>query len=68
MEYSYINTKMKEAADEVVSDGTAEIYIEEIGTRCGYAYSRVDHISESTYKIRKKEIKEGIARKLHLKD
>ena len=67
MEYEYINRRLREAAGEVVGVDY-RIYINEIGDKIGYAYSRVDGISETEYKERKKEVKLSIARKLHLLD
>jgi hypothetical protein len=67
MEYEYINSRLVEAARELVGDSAA-IYIYEIGERVGYAYSNIDYTSESTYKNVKKEIKRNIAKKLHMID
>lgn len=67
MEYKYINYKLREAAEEVAG-ADAAAYINEIGEKIGYAYSKAGAISESTYKSRKKEVKLNIARKLHLID
>jgi len=67
MEYEYINSKIREAAREIVGD-EADKYVNEIGDRVGYAYSEVMTASESTYKKVKKEIKINIARKLHMID
>ena len=67
MEYEYINSRILSAAREIADD-LAENYINEIGKRVGYAYSRVDYASESTYKRIKKEIKKNIAKKLHMID
>lgn len=66
MEYKYLNYKIYDAAAEVVGERLAEIYVLEIGERTGYAASRIDSVSESTYKIAKNRIKGGIKRKLHL--
>ena len=65
-ELSYINSKMLDAASEVVGEELAEVYIGEIGERIGYAYSVVTDISEVTYKINKRKVKEAIAKKLYL--
>ena len=67
MEYEYINRRLVDAAREIVGESYG-IYIKEIGERIGYAYSRVDGLSETDYKIKKKEVKLNIARKLHLLD
>ncbi len=66
MEHKYINTKMLEAAGEVIGGRYAEIMIREIGERIGYAASQIEDISESTYKRKKGEVKLAIARKLYL--
>lgn len=67
MEYEYINRRIHDAAAEVAG-AECEIYIREIGERIGYAKSDVADISESQYKLIKKEVKLNIARKLHLID
>ena len=67
MEYKYINYMLREAAEEVAGK-YATAYINEIGEKIGYAYSRAGEVSESTYKSRKREVKLNIARKLHLID
>ena len=68
MEYRYYCFKMYDAAAEIVGEGEADIYIEEIGRRRGYAKSELDGVSEATYKKRKKSVKNNIARKLHMLD
>lgn len=65
-ELCYINSKMYDAAAEIVGEELAELYICEIGERIGYAYSGVTNISEVTYKINKRKVKEAIAKKLYL--
>ena len=65
-ELRYINSKMYDAAAETVGEELAETYIKEIGERIGYAYSAVTDISEVTYKINKRKVKEAIAKKLYL--
>ena len=67
MEYEYINIRLVEAAREIAGEEYGN-YIYEIGERIGYAYSRVNAASETDYKIKKKEVKINIARKLHLLD
>ena len=67
MEYEYINRRIMDAAREIVGESYG-IYIKEIGERIGYAYSRIDHLSETDYKIKKREVKLNIARKMHLLD
>lgn len=66
IEFRYINSKMYDAAAEIVGDELAETYIKEIGERIGYAYSSVDSVSEVTYKTKKRKVKEAIARRLYL--
>ena len=65
-ELRYLNAKIIDATSELVPDFEAEGFIEEIGASLGYAKSRLAHISETTYKKRKREIRENIARRLYL--
>jgi len=67
-EFKYYNFKIFDAAAAVVGEKFAELYIDEIGKRTGYAQSKIDCASEVAYKEYKKRIKENIARKLHLCD
>ena len=67
-EFRYYNFKMFDATAEIVGERFAEIYIEEIGKRIGFAKSNIDCVSEITYKNYKKMIKDNIAKKLHLCD
>ena len=68
-EFRYLNFYIYDAAAEIVGEGLAEIFIKEIGEKIGYANSAAfDHMSEATYKIRKKRVKDRIAEKLHLTD
>ncbi len=67
-EFRYYNFKIFDAAAAVVGEKFAELYIEEIGKRTGYAQSKIDCASEITYKEYKRRIKENIAKKLHLSD
>ncbi len=66
MEHKYINTRMLDAAGEVMGSRYAETMIREIGERVGYAASGIEDVSESTYKRKKAEVKLAIARKLYL--
>jgi hypothetical protein len=66
VECRYLNHKIMEAASEVVGEYLAGLYIKEIGDKTGYAKSLVECVSESTYKLAKREIKSSIARRLHL--
>ena len=68
MEYEYINSILIRAAAEIVGEGNADVILSEIGDKVGYAYSAIEEVSESTYKIMKKEVKLNIAKKLHMLD
>lgn len=68
MEYEYIDSILRRAAEEIAGESDAEKIIAEIGERVGYAYSMIDGVSESTYKIMKKEVKINIAKRLHMLD
>lgn len=65
-ELRYINAKIVDASLEVCQDFELEDFIIEIGGSIGYAKSSLYHMSESTYKRKKRDIKENIARKLFL--
>ncbi|MBR2930909.1 MAG: hypothetical protein IKC32_06735 [Clostridia bacterium] len=66
MEYKYINYLMLEGAAEVVGERYAELYINEIGRRIGYAKTEHPAVDENTYKLSKQAVKMNIAKKLHL--
>ena len=68
LEYDYLNRHIYRATIELC-DGEEELrdYIREIGGKIGYAHSRFT-VSEVTYKVRKRRIKENILRHLHLYD
>lgn len=68
MEYEYIDSILLRAAGEITGESDAEKILAEIGERVGYAYSAIEGVSESTYKIMKKEVKLNIAKKLHMLD
>ena len=68
IEYRYLNYRIKEAADEIVGERYALLFIEDIGKKMGYARSRIEGFSESDYKTMKRALKLGIARALHLLD
>ena len=68
MEYAYINSRIFDAASEIVGVVDAEKYIDEIGRRIGYAKSEIDSVSETTYKINKERIKVNILRKIYYID
>ena len=66
MEYRYFNHKIYNAAAEVVGASDALLYIADIGSRRGYAYSRVEELSDTTYKKRKAAVFNNIATSLYL--
>ncbi|MBQ8720436.1 MAG: hypothetical protein IJY65_05325 [Clostridia bacterium] len=68
MEYRYLNFKIYDAAAEIVGERDACLFINEIGRKVGYAQSEIGAMSEAAYKIRKREVKVNIAKKLHLID
>ena len=68
MEYRYLNFKLLEGAEEIVGEYDAPMMIEDIGIRRGYAKSDLYYYSEKSYKMKKQQIKNNIARKLHLID
>ena len=68
MEYRYLNFKIYDAAAEIVGEDEAVSFINEIGRKVGYAASSLAYMSEATYKIRKREVKVNIAKRLHLID
>lgn len=67
-EFRYYNFKIFDAVSEISGEKYAPVYIKEIGYRIGYAKSKLDFFSESTYKKYKSLIVENIARRLHLVD
>ena len=67
-ELRYLNFKIFDAAAEIVGERYAERFILDIGERVGYAKTEMDFFSEVSYKQTKKQIKENIAKKLHLVD
>ena len=67
-EYRYLNFKIYDAVAEIVGERYAEIYINEIGRKIGYAKSDDLTVSEVTYKKYKRLAKDNIAKKLHLTD
>lgn len=68
MEYVYINSRMLDAAAEIADIKYARAFICDIGRGIGYANTKIDAFSESTYKKSKIEIKRRIAEKLNLLD
>lgn len=65
-ELRYLNAKIVDATLELCEDYELEGFITEIGSSVGYARSTLSHMSEVTYKNRKREIKNNIAQKLYL--
>ena len=68
MEYIYINSKLIDAAAEVVGSQYAKKFIMDIGRGIGYANTKIDAFSETYYKKSKLAIKRKMAEKLHLLD
>lgn len=66
MEYRLLDSRIIDGASEVVGLDRAEDFISEIGLGVGYAKSSVITLSESCYKINKREVKINIAKKLRL--
>ena len=66
MELAYLNSKILDAAAEIVGTRLASTFIDELGGGIGYAKSAVDCMSEVTYKKYKAEVACNIARKLYL--
>ena len=65
-EFRYFNFKIYDAVKEVVGEEFVLTYIKEIGENIGYANSELYLLSEVAYKQRKKEVRDNIAKKLHL--
>ena len=67
-ELRYLNYMISSGVGEIVEPCYVNIFIEEIGTKVGYAHSEIFGLGEVAYKIKKNEIKQNIAKKLHLCD
>ena len=65
-EFAYLNRRIYHAAAEIVGSYYAETFIYDIANRVDYVNSRAKNLSESTYKIYKKEVKINISKKLYL--
>lgn len=65
-ELRYLNAKITDATLELAEDFELDAFITEIGSFTGYAKSSLTHLSETTYKKRKQEIRTNIARRLYL--
>ena len=66
MEYRFLNYRIFCAASEAGGYRNALGFIRDIGSGTGYAKSQLSAMSESVYKIRKREVKLNIARRLSL--
>ena len=67
-EYRYLNFNIRDAAAEIIGERDAVTIVKEIGKRTGYAKSKLDNLSEITYKNYKRLVMDNVARKLHLVD
>lgn len=67
-ELRYLNYIISTATAEIAEPCYVNLFIEEIGSRTGFAHSMIDGMGEEAYKIRKMEIKRNIAKKLHFCD
>ena len=67
-EHRYLNFYIFDAACEVAGERYAEVFINEIGRRTGFAKTSLEGFSEITYKGYKRRIIDLIAKKLHLID
>ena len=65
-ELRYMNYKIYDAAAEIAGEKFSKLLIYEIGAGVGYAHTKIDTVSECTYKLYKKLAKENIAKKLYL--
>lgn len=65
-ELVYLNSAILSAAESVAGERYGEDFIREIALHVGYAKSKVEGMSELTYKKYKKMIKEEITRRLYL--
>lgn len=68
MELRYLNYKILTAVEEIVGVGRAATMISDIAEGRGYAKTEFPDSSERDYKIKKREVKDNIARALHLVD
>jgi len=66
VELRYINYKLADAVADVVERRLIPLFIEEIGSRIGFASSKIEGMGESVYKRSKAKIKVNIAKKLYL--
>ena len=69
IELRYLNYKVYDSCAEIVGEESCELFIKEIGERCGFAHSELaDYLSEGSYKRVKRSAKQNIARALHFID
>ena len=61
-----LNFKIFDAVAEIVGEARARQFIEEIGNSKGYAKSKIEYISEGTYKRYKWLIRKNIAKRMYL--
>lgn len=66
MEYRFLNYRMMNAAVEIAGTRDAPVFIQDIGKNIGYTESDLYLLSERAYKMRKREVKYNIARRLSL--
>ena len=67
-ELRYLNYKIKNAISEVTAGYSVDTFITDVGLRRGYAHSELEGMGEVLYKQTKTQIKENIAKTLHLCD
>ena len=66
MEYRFLNYRMINAAVEMAGTRDALSFINDIGNNVGYSDSELWTLSERVYKLRKREVKYNIAKRLSL--
>ena len=66
MEYRFLNHRIYNAAAEIAGERDAVGFIRDIGCGNGYAKSSLSNLTERVYKMRKKEVKYNIAKRLSL--
>lgn len=65
-EMKYYNYKIYDAVAEIIDEKMVEDMISDIAQRRGFSNSKINSISETTYKIRKQEAVYNIAKGLYL--
>ena len=66
MEYRFLNYRIMNAAVEMAGTRDALSFINDIGNNIGYSDSELWTLSERVYKLRKREVKYNIAKRLSL--